>query len=341
LSRVNSVQDATTVRAGDDDELIGSAKPVAGRLQVVHCPGSETFDEVVTLEQGAKPLLVGRGAHPGLLLADPRLSRLHFRIVWDAAQRGFRLGDAGSSNGTFVNGTRVDTHLLNHSDVIRCGDTLLVFEADTPMATLHSSAQRFADARVSVVIHGETGVGKEVLARFIHERSGSSGEFVAVNCATLSRDLVAAELFGHVRGAFSGATQQREGLFVHANGGTLLLDEVGDLPLDVQPALLRVLEERAVRPLGSDQTRPVDVHVLAATHVDLDQAVESGAFRQDLLARLRQARLEIPPLRERRSDILALLGEMIGEAVAPPSFSVNAMEALLLWDYPHNVRELR
>src|SRR5262249_54893904 len=157
-----------------------------------------------------------------------------------------------------------------------------------------------------MLIQGETGTGKEVLAQAIHGASGRSGAFVPVNCATLPADLAAAELFGHERGAFSGANNARPGLFRAANGGTLFLEEVGDLPLPLQPTLLRALQEGRVRPVGSEREVTVDVRVVAATHVDLERAVEAGGFRSDLLGRLAHVVTTLRPLRERRREILAL-----------------------------------
>src|SRR4029077_6812650 len=146
--------------------------------------------------------------------------------------------------------------------------------------------------------------------RKLHEQSGRKGPFVALNCASIPREIIAAELFGHTRGAFSGAAREREGLFRSAQGGTLLLDEIGDMPVDLQAALLRVLQERVVRPVGSDHELPVDVRVLSATHADLQHGMQSGRFRADLYARLAQGVLRLPPLRERRVELVPLLREL-------------------------------
>jgi transcriptional regulator with GAF, ATPase, and Fis domain len=161
---------------------------------------------------------------------------------------------------------------------------------------LREQIGRAATSRFPILLLGETGTGKELSARSIHEQSGRPGGFVPLNCATLSRELAGAELFGHARGAFSGATNARPGLFRSADAGTLFLDEIGDLPLELQAAFLRVLEEGKVRPLGADQEVPVDVRVLSATHVDLELAVVNNLFRSDLLARLAHVVLRMPPL---------------------------------------------
>jgi transcriptional regulator with PAS, ATPase and Fis domain len=199
-----------------------------------------------------------------------------------------------------------------------------------------------------VLLLGETGVGKEVLARFIHAESGRSGPLVSVNTAALPESLVESELFGHERGAFSGAIQAKVGLVEAAHGGTLFLDEIGDLPLPLQAKLLRVLEERAVRRLGSTQERKVDVRVIAATHRDLERAVAEGAFRRDLLFRINACTLHIPPLRERTPEIeplaLAFLREAARRATPPrepPALSPEAAELLRRYPWPGNVRELR
>ena len=207
-------------------------------------------------------------------------------------------------------------------------------------------ARRAARSDVSVLLIGETGTGKEVLARAIHAASERAAHrFVAVNCALLSETLIESELFGHVRGAFTGATESKPGLVEVAEGGTLLLDEVADLPWPVQGALLRFLELREYRRLGDTRVRRADVRVVAATHVDLDAAVAQGAFRRDLVYRLDVMRIEVPPLRERREDIERLLrhaADRVGRRIGRPllRFAPNALEALSGYAFPGNVREL-
>jgi DNA-binding NtrC family response regulator len=164
---------------------------------------------------------------------------------------------------------------------------------------------------------------------------------VAINCATFSRELIASELFGHTEGAFSGAKRARRGIFVTAEQGTLLLDEIAELPLEQQATLLRVIEERKVRPIGSDEETPVDVRMIAATHRELDELVRTGAFREDLYARLAGFVIELPPLRERREEILALFSAFLEEGKEAKRLTRDAAEALLLYDWPRNIRELR
>jgi DNA-binding NtrC family response regulator len=191
------------------------------------------------------------------------------------------------------------------------------------------------------LLRGESGTGKEVLARALHTSSGRNGDFVAINCAAVPKDLVAAELFGHTKQAFSGAQQARRGVFMAASDGTLLLDEIADCPLDVQPTLLRALQERAVRPVGAEREIALDVRVLSATCIDLEQAVADGRFRPDLYARLAQAAIDLPPLRMRRHELLDLARELTTAKAPSLSFSADAAEAMLLWHFPLNVRELQ
>jgi sigma-54-specific transcriptional regulator len=208
-----------------------------------------------------------------------------------------------------------------------------------------SQLDRVAPSEASILVVGETGTGKEVIARQIHERSGRSGPFVAVNCGALSETLGEAALFGHEAGAYTGASGARAGWFEAANGGTLFLDEIGDLPLTLQVALLRVLQERQVVRLGSRKTTPIDVRVVAATNVDVGQAVSNGKFRLDLYFRLSVVTLELPPLRERVADILPLAQHfvrMYSEKLQrrAPVLDREAQQALLGYSWPGNVREL-
>ena len=206
---------------------------------------------------------------------------------------------------------------------------------------------RIADLETSVLISGESGTGKELVARALHRQSQrSEGPFVAINCAALPENLLESELFGHVRGAFTDARENRNGLFVEASGGTLLLDEIAELPLALQPKLLRVLEDHKVRPLGSSKEIACDVRVLAASHRDLNAAVNQGRFRSDLYYRLNVIQLDLPPLRARGNDILLLaltfiaqLSKRFGKSVT--GLAQPAAACLLAYQWPGNVRELR
>lgn len=202
-----------------------------------------------------------------------------------------------------------------------------------------------APTRARVLLLGETGTGKEVLARAIHGASGREGPFVAVNCAAVSKSLMQAELFGHERGAFTGAVHARAGLFEQADGGTLFLDEIGDMPLSVQAATLRTLEEGTIRPVGSSAERAVDVRVLAATSIQLDSAVLAGRFREDLLYRLDVIRAEVPALRERRADVVPLFRHFCAtlaerHGLKCPDLAPNFEQALLDYPWPGNIRQL-
>ncbi len=221
----------------------------------------------------------------------------------------------------------------------------LIFEDPLSRALL-SDIRRFAPSNATVLITGETGTGKEIVARYIHELSRqSNGPFVAVNCGSLSDTLVDSELFGHEKGSFTGAVTSKAGWFEAAQGGTLFLDEVGELPLNVQVKLLRVLQEREVVRLGSRQARPVDLRLVAATNVNLEQAVRTGQFREDLFFRLNVATFRLPPLRERPRDILPLTEHFLRihaerAGISQVALTANAVQVLLDHFWPGNVREL-
>lgn len=291
-------------------------------------------------------------------LKDDAISRRHAEI---RAHHGrYRLHDLGSRNGTYVNGRRVSgVHALEPGDVIRVGATLLLYarmsdereddaevarsligESDA-IASVRRGISLVAGQKRSVIITGETGTGKELAAQALHARSGRSGELVAVNCGAFADDLLASELFGHVRGAFTGAAGDRKGLFRAANGGTLFLDEVGEMPRELQPKLLRVLEVGRVRPVGASEEVPVDVAIIAATNRDLIAEVREGRFRSDLYARLAQWPLHLPPLRARREDIPWLLVHLLARCGAAGRTMTFALtEAVLTHPWPHNVRGL-
>ncbi len=328
----------TTVRdEGLEDAQLAGDEP---RLFVLASPDGKAAGKSIRLPRDSA-FLVGRGVdRDGLSVSDPKMSRLHARIVWDGRSRMSRLDDADSANGSFVDGERQKSATLRHGSVIRLGDTVFVLAEKDPMPEVLRRAKSAATAEVAVLMIGPTGAGKELLAREIHASSGRSGDFIAVNCASLSESLVGSELFGHTRGAFSGAGVERPGLFRAAHGGTLLLDEIGDLPLSLQPSLLRALQERAIRPIGAEREIPVDVKVVSATHQDLRSAMNQNRFRRDLFARLSQVELRLPALKERvheLRDLIAGIGTRLGLRV---STSADAMEALALWHWPENVREL-
>ena len=221
-----------------------------------------------------------------------------------------------------------------------------IVTASPLMAALLDEVALVGASQASVLIQGESGTGKEMLARAVHEASQRrGGPFVAINCAAIPEALLESELFGHVKGAFTGADVARKGLFQSAAGGTVFLDEIGDMPVALQAKLLRVLQEREVRPLGSQQAVPVDVRIVSATHRDLESLIAEQSFREDLYYRLNVVNLHIPPLRERREDIAALAQHFVSTLAAKHGrhvvgFAPNAMEALMRFDWPGNVRQL-
>ncbi len=317
---------------------------------------------------------IGSSSGVDLQLPVQAVSRQHAELTRE--RRTWVLRDKQSTNGCFVDGHRVREARLEHGQELRFGDAILKFvqaEAEgyaryridgslspgavrqgSPIPGLIGGYQMDQVARqiqlvsrestsspLSVLLLGESGTGKEVVAQAIHRQSGRRGAFRAVNCAALPKDLVESELFGYRRGAFSGAHRDKPGLIRAAHRGTLLLDEIGDMPLDAQAKLLRVLQSRELYPLGATEAEPVDVRVIGATHQNLDQLLARGAFRQDLYARLNEYHLSLPPLRERKEDIFMLVREFFrrhggGELRVTLPFMV----ALLHYDWPYNVREL-
>lgn len=322
----------------------------------------------------AAPLVtLGRESDNTLSIPEAAVSRYHARIERRADGR-FWVVDTQSTNGTFVNGRRTREHPLDNHDVVRIGDTLFryvdqgiygygayridgsivqqarPFQHGVGRATLIGGYQidavidrisKVASSSIAVVVTGESGTGKELVAREIHRLSARKGPFQAINCAALPANLIESELFGYRRGAFSGATQDKIGLVRAAHGGTLFLDEVGDMPLEAQAKLLRVLQEKEVLPLGATQPERVDVRVVCATHRDLEAQVSTGHFRGDLLARLRELSVRLPPLRERREDLFPLLLHFLagmGKTHMQVTFPFMLAVAHYRWEY--NVREL-
>jgi transcriptional regulator with GAF, ATPase, and Fis domain len=296
-------------------------------------------------------------------LDDDEASRTHAAVEYDAPSDSWTLVDRSSRNGTFVDGARVDRAPLRHGTIVRIGRALLAFVdvgltpgmplvPESPellgeglsMMGLRGEIARVGPQLIPVLVLGETGVGKERVAYAVHAASKRSGAFVAVNCAALPGELAESELFGHVAGAFTGASARSEGLFAAAHGGTLFLDEVGELPATVQAKLLRALATGEVRPVGRAEAQRHDVRVVAATNRDLERDVASGTFRADLFARLSGWTLHVPPLRAHKEDVLRLAKAFLARArpssAAGLSISTSAGEALLLYDFPYNVREL-
>jgi DNA-binding NtrC family response regulator len=308
-------------------------------------------------------LAVGTAADNDLVLRDPSVSRYHLELSFD--DHGARLRDLGSSNGTWVAGLRVNDAIVPTPCAIELGETRLVLSAeelavpdldgapDLPgivgesprLVELKRAVERLALSELPVLVNGETGTGKELVARALHERGPrKSRAFETVDCGALPPNLIASELFGHERGAFTGADRKRTGAFERAHGGTLFLDEVGELPLELQPSLLGVLERGRFRRVGGDIEIEVDVRVVSATHRDLRSEVNRGAFRADLYYRLAVARLVLPPLRERPEDLPALVAHFTALVTGDPRrspFGPREFERLATQHWPGNVRELR
>jgi len=333
----------------------GPAGQVRWRLHVLASPDPQRAGQVLPLGPG--PAQIGRSS--ALVFDDRLLSRQHLSL-WPGPSL-VRLEDNQSRNGTFCAGQRVAQGALGHGAVLRFGATVAVLEADLGRAAHFATATRNVPGHselarlvrselemapkspLPVLIAGETGTGKEHAAAEIHRASGRRGALVRLNVAAVPQHLFESELFGHVAGAFTGATAARLGRIREAQGGTLVLDEIGELPLDLQPKLLRVLEEGRVRPVGGQSDLPVDVRFLASTNADLEALVRKHLFRRDLAARLCGHVVHLPTLQSRTCDLVEL-----ADAVAPlPAGSwrdrlrAEALEALLLERWPDNLRSLR
>ena len=309
------------------------------------------------MEYAAGRCSVGSAPGNDLVLDDLYVSARHCAIYRND-QGGWSVQDEGSRNGTWVNNLRVERCELESEGWIVVGRTglQLAQEPQAPpcglvgehpsMLEVYREIRRFAPTSHPVMILGETGTGKELAARAVHRASGCHlGPFEAVNCASIPAQLAESELFGHVRGAFTGADRSHHGAFQRADGGTLFLDEVGEMPLELQPKLLRALEERCVRPVGASRSVEISLRVIAATHDDLDRRVERGRFRPDLYHRLAVGVIGLPPLRERRSDIRLLVRHFLDQerrAGGPPrSVADEAMGFLEAQHWAGNVRALR
>jgi DNA-binding NtrC family response regulator len=310
---------------------------------------------------------VGKAPDNDLVLSDDTVSRHHCELerradcVW--------VKDLGSTNGTRIAGSKITEALAPAGSILRFGEVEVVVRAtpqkadvqpsaattfgsaigeSLPMRTVFGMLERIAPTDGTVLIEGETGTGKDVLARSIHAASPRAKQpFVVIDCGAISYALIESELFGHERGAFTGAVAARRGAFESAEGGTLFLDEVGELPIDVQPKLLRVLESKEFRRVGGNKTFHTDVRVIAATKRDLKREVERGKFREDLYFRLAVVPIVVPALRTRREDIRGLVHLFLKQSshndptLGPLSMTDEAISALAAHDWPGNVRELR
>jgi DNA-binding NtrC family response regulator len=328
------------------------------RLEVVDGP-----DKGLIRDIEAPVIRMGARRGNDIQLSDTKVSGLHCDIRLD--DRGYRLCDLDSTNGTWVGGYRVNDVYVKPGTKIHVGKSTIRFEPlgesvavelstddkfggmvgeSVKMRELFARLEKLAKSDATVLITGETGVGKELVAESLHEYSQrSDGPFVVLDCGSIPQNLIESELFGHERGAFTGATSSYAGVFERSHRGTVFLDEIGELPLGMQPKLLRVLERHEVRRIGSTKTVSVDLRVVAATNRDLGVEVNRGRFREDLYYRLAVARVHVPPLRDRREDIPPLIEHIMahtpgGEhaALAP-----ETVELMMKHDWPGNVRELR
>ena len=277
---------------------------------------------------------IGREVADGIALPDDRKASRHHATLHASPTGAVRLVDERSRNGSLVNGLAVTERVLADGDAAI--PPLLGYGPG--MRAARAAIARVATTAASVLIVAETGSGKELAARAVHERSRPAGPFVAVNCAAIPETLAESQLFGQLAGAFTGAVA-RPGLIRSADGGTLFLDELGELSPALQPKLLRVLQDRAVLPVGATAPVACDVRIVAATNRDLRAEVDRGAFRADLYARLAELPLRLPPLRDRREDILALLAHALGPGA--PRLTPRLAEATLLHGFPFNVREVQ
>src|SRR5262245_20184848 len=314
-----------------------------------------------TVALGARPVVVGAHASCDLVLADPQVSRRHAELA--IVPEGIRIKDLGSTNGTWWQGTKVGEVVVPAGATVQFGATpVRIAAADAPslppsdadhfgamagksvgMREQFAVLEMCAPTDATVLIEGESGTGKELAARALHEASTrSQGAFVVVDCSAIAENLVDSHLFGHVRGAFTGAERDRKGAFVEASGGTLFLDELGELPLAAQAKLLRVLEQQTVQPVGADRPLRVDTRVIAATHRDLSRMVAAKEFRFDLFYRLAVVHVALPPLRERLEDLPHLIATFYQRRGSDPGpIDGENLDRLRRHSWPGNVRELR
>ena len=349
--------------ATDDPTKTIAATPSSMRVRAVtlHVTKGPDAGRVVRVDQPT--FTIGVGDAVDLRLTDPGISREHLHLALGPG--GVRLRDQGSKNGTYMGSARIHELTLTGDAAVTIGGTTVAIAIAAEMIDLPMSAsERFGDAigtspimrhlfaslekaaasELTILLEGESGVGKDVLARAIHAKSPrAQGPFVVTDCGAIPENLIESELFGHERGSFTGADEARRGVFEEASGGTLFLDEIGELPLEMQPKLLRALEAREVRPVGASTPRAIDVRVIAATNRRLAEASRTGEFRSDLFYRLAVVRTTVPPLRERPEDILPIARALL-HALKPDragDLPEDFASMLAAYSWPGNVRELR
>jgi DNA-binding NtrC family response regulator len=339
----------TAVREAD---LAGEAPPA--RLRIRQGGRERTFP------LAAAGVTLGKEAGNDVVLDDPFVSARHLRV--EPREGRWLASDLGSTNGTWLAGVRLERAELGLGAVLRLGEVEVVLEprdepparvepfegmlsADAAMREVFDLVQRVGPSDAAVTILGDTGTGKELVARALHARSPrAAAPFIPVNCSAIAESLIESELFGHEKGSFSGAEKLRKGAFEEADGGTIFLDEIGELPLDLQPKLLRVLELGEVKRVGSSRPITVNVRIVAATHRDLRAQVRAQRFREDLFYRLCVVPITVPPLRQRRGDVRMLAEAFLARA-APRGLSLRwseeALQRLAAYDWPGNVRQLK
>ena len=342
-----------------------SSSPDATRARAVHwfvrggylrAPGRDP------VRVNVEPVLIGRDPSCAVVVEDPEVSSIHCELR--AEGPGVMITDLGSKNGTFVNTVRIREGILTAACTIQVGASQIGYEplerervdvgfdesfgpllgASPRMRHLFRMLREVSPTELSILITGETGTGKELVAQAVHDKSArSAGPFVVVDCASIPGPLAESLLFGHERGSFTGATDRRAGAFHDAHHGTIFLDELGELPVEIQPKLLRALAERKVKRVGANAYESIDVRVIAATRRDLGRNMNAGRFRSDLFFRIAQMRIELPPLRDRREDIPLLAShvcERIGQKERSEEVVDLVTQTLAQHDWPGNVREL-
>ncbi len=353
---------ASSTFSGDGTEIIVAASPYRLRVQfeAIELRVVAGADAGLEMSLGLPNVRIGTSPDNDLVLTDRAVSRRHAEIRM--TPNGLLLRDLGSTNGTFINDVRITEAYIPPDAECRLGYSNLLIRQRTEerkvavprqdhlgelvgsserMRELYGLIRAVAPTPTTVHLHGESGSGKELVARTLHTFSGRSGPFMVFDASVADAEMVRNDLFGHIKGAFTGATGSREGAFRQAHTGTLFIDEIGELPLDLQPRLLRVLETREVTPIGSDKSSRVDVRVITATHRDLAAMVRTGAFRADLFYRLSVVPIELPSLREIREDIPLIARHLCQQLQLNDRISAAAMAALQSYPWPGNVRELR
>jgi DNA-binding NtrC family response regulator len=332
----------------------------SGRGRLVVTDGPDRGEAVVV---GALPVVIGSGSDSDTRLSDPTVSRKHLSVA--LTEGGVVVRDLGSTNGSFVGGARFQELILGFGAEIQLGQTTLKYlpeeepvevspadsesfgtlaGRDPKMRQVFRLLEEVAATDATVLLEGETGTGKELLAEEIHRHSPRRDQpFVVFDCGAVPDELIESALFGHVRGAFTGAVSDRRGAFVEAEGGTLFLDEIGELALQMQPALLRALDRRMIRPVGGSSYQSVSIRVVAATNRDLRAEMAARRFREDLYYRVAVFRISVPPLRDRPSDVGLLAQRFVAELAGQRTLDIRPedIERLAIHPWPGNVRELR